>query len=198
MTAPKTNWKPLEQKIGRHWSQFIYMGRNGDIHLYKNLPTGIYLYLDDDGRCFSLQDTEFHLANFEEQWNHIAGKLGIDCGNQPSQRSVVPERLAMNSSVRLAMRIVAFTIPIKFIMEVFSPRSALFTRFSPWLAGIFVTLPLYFLWELNWQRRGNLDKGPLGIGVALAALIAPMFVAVTIILWLFVGNWIPVLRILFR
>lgn len=47
------NWKPLEEKLGRHrCAGFMYMGRVNGINLYKHGIARVYLNLDDSGVCY--------------------------------------------------------------------------------------------------------------------------------------------------
>jgi hypothetical protein len=47
------NWKPLEDKLGRHrCAGFMYMGRVNGINLYKHGIARMYLNLDDSGDCY--------------------------------------------------------------------------------------------------------------------------------------------------
>lgn len=68
----RSNWKALEEKIGVHSSHFLYVGRTDHINIYKNLPTRMYLYVDDAGGCYARGPHEFELANLEEEWRKIA------------------------------------------------------------------------------------------------------------------------------
>ena len=80
-TGPATmepNWKPLEEKIGKHRADFLYVGRSGDIHIYKSVPTRKHLYLDDAGRCYVPERHDFQLGDFNEEWGKITAKSGID------------------------------------------------------------------------------------------------------------------------
>jgi hypothetical protein len=49
-----SEWTPLERMLGTELCEsFIYMGRDGEIYLYKRIDTRRYLNLDAQGQCFS-------------------------------------------------------------------------------------------------------------------------------------------------
>lgn len=46
-------WLPLEQMLGPELCEnFMYMGRTGEIYLYKHIDTRRYLNITRDGTCF--------------------------------------------------------------------------------------------------------------------------------------------------
>jgi len=46
-------WAPLEQVLGPRLCEcFMFMGRSGELYLYKHIDTRRYLNLDAEGRCF--------------------------------------------------------------------------------------------------------------------------------------------------
>ena len=48
-----TDWAPLEQVLGpKLCEHFMFMGRSGELYLYKHIDTRRYLNLDAEGRCF--------------------------------------------------------------------------------------------------------------------------------------------------
>ena len=48
-----TDWTPLEQVLGPKLCQhFMFMGRSGELYLYKHIDTRRYLNLDAEGRSF--------------------------------------------------------------------------------------------------------------------------------------------------
>jgi hypothetical protein len=54
----KPNWAPLEMLLSpSECEDYMYMGRAGDIELYKHRWTRRYLNISSDGRCF------YRLAN---------------------------------------------------------------------------------------------------------------------------------------
>ena len=47
------DWMPLERILGVDLCQsFMYMGRSGEIHLYKHIDTRRYLNIGPDGQCY--------------------------------------------------------------------------------------------------------------------------------------------------
>ena len=48
-----SDWEPLEQVLGpKLCEHFMFMGRFGELYLYKHIDTRRYLNLDAEGRCF--------------------------------------------------------------------------------------------------------------------------------------------------
>ena len=48
-----TDWAPLEQVLGPKLCEtFMFMGRSGELYLYKHIDTRRYLNLDAQARCF--------------------------------------------------------------------------------------------------------------------------------------------------
>jgi hypothetical protein len=53
ITVGEPNWIPLELIVpSRELGNFMYMGRSGEIHLYKHIDTRRYLNIAVDGTCF--------------------------------------------------------------------------------------------------------------------------------------------------
>jgi hypothetical protein len=49
----RSDWAPLERMLGTRLCElFMYMGRSGEIYLYKHIDTRRYLNLDAQGQCF--------------------------------------------------------------------------------------------------------------------------------------------------
>jgi hypothetical protein len=47
------DWMPLERILGVDLCHsFMYMGRSGEIHLYKHIGTRRYLNIGPDGQCY--------------------------------------------------------------------------------------------------------------------------------------------------
>ena len=48
-----SDWVPLELVLGPKLREcFMFMGRSGELFLYKHIDTRRYLNLDGEGRCF--------------------------------------------------------------------------------------------------------------------------------------------------
>ena len=48
-----SEWEPLEQVLGpKLCGCFMFMGRSGELYLFKHIDTRRYLNLDSEGRCF--------------------------------------------------------------------------------------------------------------------------------------------------
>ncbi|MGF7181531.1 hypothetical protein [Tunturiibacter psychrotolerans] len=55
ITVGEPNWAPLEMALTRkECAAYMYMGRAGDIELYKHRVTRRYLNISMDGRSFYL------------------------------------------------------------------------------------------------------------------------------------------------
>lgn len=53
MKVDEPNWKPLESVLSRRaCEEFMYMGRCGDIHLYKHYFSRRYLNISSDAEHF--------------------------------------------------------------------------------------------------------------------------------------------------
>lgn len=53
LIVEEPNWKPLERILPRHECvDYMYMGRVGEIELYKHRFTRRYLNVDADGRFY--------------------------------------------------------------------------------------------------------------------------------------------------
>jgi hypothetical protein len=53
ISVDKPNWAPLERALPRHeCSNFMYMGRAGEIELYKHYVTRRYLNIGRDSQTF--------------------------------------------------------------------------------------------------------------------------------------------------
>ena len=51
------DWMPLERTIGADLCHsFMYMGRSGEIHLYKHIGTRRYLNIGPDGQCYCYKE----------------------------------------------------------------------------------------------------------------------------------------------
>jgi hypothetical protein len=72
----EVNWKPLEAKLGAsRCVGFMYMGSVNGKHVYKHGITRGYLYLDDNGHCF----TRVGRGGFEEaDWDRELAKMEND------------------------------------------------------------------------------------------------------------------------
>ena len=53
IVVDKANWRPLEMLLSAlECEDYMYMGRAGDVELYKNRWTRRYLNISSEGRCF--------------------------------------------------------------------------------------------------------------------------------------------------
>jgi hypothetical protein len=185
------NWKPLEEKMGKHRADFLYVGRSGAIHIYKNVPTRMYLYLDEAGRCYVRGRHDFQLGDFNEEWGKITAESGIDHVwkvTSPSPRTRL-EMLLMHQGSRLLMRLVAAVTLLKWVIGMFLPSGKVFSQFDWWIAISYLILPAYLLLEI--KRRWNHtveNKAIVTDGILFSvSLAAPALISVAVILGWFVG-----------
>ena len=55
-----SDWAPLERVLGPQLCEcFMFMGRSGELYLYKHIDTRRYLNLDAEGRCFRYTGNEY-------------------------------------------------------------------------------------------------------------------------------------------
>ena len=53
ISGDSAEWKPLENLLPLEYCDgFMYMGKSGNVHLYKHGVTRKYLNMDDDGICY--------------------------------------------------------------------------------------------------------------------------------------------------
>jgi len=69
-----SEWTPLEQTLGpKLCGSFMYMGRSGQIHLYKHIDTRRYLNLDAQGQCFRYTKNGYELEERAKAIGHVFG-----------------------------------------------------------------------------------------------------------------------------
>jgi hypothetical protein len=62
------NWLPLARRIGKKkCAGFMYMGRLNGIHRYQHGITRTFLFLDDSGKCYRLENGRLEKAIFERE-----------------------------------------------------------------------------------------------------------------------------------
>ena len=71
------NWKPLEDKLGGRCQEFMFMGRTGNLNLYKHIFTRRYLNLDDSGNCHVYHQGRYEPANLDAQIARIDAEKGL-------------------------------------------------------------------------------------------------------------------------
>ena len=70
----RSDWTPLEQMLGRKLCErFMYMGRSGELYLYKHIDTRRYLNLDAEGQCFRYTDKGYVLEERIPAIEHVFG-----------------------------------------------------------------------------------------------------------------------------
>lgn len=70
----RSDWAPLEQMLGPELCErFMYMGRSGNIYLYKHIDTRRYLNLDAQGRCFRYTGNGYELEEGAKAVAHVFG-----------------------------------------------------------------------------------------------------------------------------
>jgi hypothetical protein len=69
-----SEWTPLEQMLGPELcEQFMYMGRSGEIYLYKHIDTRRYLNLDAAGQCFRYTGNGYEPEELAKAVAHVFG-----------------------------------------------------------------------------------------------------------------------------
>ena len=77
------DWRPLERMLGtRRCVDFMFMGRSGQIHLYKHRDTRRYLNIALDGRCFRYSAHGYQPIGLEEAIERVfhLGSLRLHAG----------------------------------------------------------------------------------------------------------------------
>lgn len=70
----RSDWAPLEQMLGPELCEsFMFMGRSGEIYLYKHIDTRRYLNLDAEGQCFRYTGNKYEP---EERAKAVAHAFG--------------------------------------------------------------------------------------------------------------------------
>lgn len=68
----KSDWTPLEQVLGpKLCERFMYMGRSGELFLYKHIDTRRYLNLDAEGRCFQYTGNGYEPEELRRAIAHV-------------------------------------------------------------------------------------------------------------------------------
>lgn len=65
------DWTPLERILGPVCTQFMWMGRKGDVQFYKHIQTRRYLRLDSCGQCYRESPQGLEPANLEEELKRL-------------------------------------------------------------------------------------------------------------------------------
>lgn len=67
-----SDWEPLGQILGPSLCEhFMYMGRSGEIYLYKHTDTRRYLNLDARGRCFRYTVNGYEPEELQRALAHV-------------------------------------------------------------------------------------------------------------------------------
>jgi hypothetical protein len=70
----RSDWVPLEQILGSELCErFMFMGRSGEIHLYKHIDTRRYLNLDTQGQCFRFTENGYEPEERARAVAHVFG-----------------------------------------------------------------------------------------------------------------------------
>jgi len=68
------DWTPLEQMLGPTLCEkFMFMGRAGELYLYKHVDTRRYLNLNVDGQCFRYTENGYVPEEHEKAITHVFG-----------------------------------------------------------------------------------------------------------------------------
>jgi hypothetical protein len=69
-----SEWTPLERMLGPDLCElFMYMGRAGEIYLYKHIDTRRYLNLDAAGQCFRYTENGYEPEERAKAVAHVFG-----------------------------------------------------------------------------------------------------------------------------
>ena len=69
-----SEWTPLERLLGPELCElFMYMGRSGEIYLYKHIDTRRYLNLDTHGQCFRYTGNGYEPEERAKAVAHVFG-----------------------------------------------------------------------------------------------------------------------------
>jgi hypothetical protein len=69
-----SEWTPLEQMFGTELcEEFMFMGRSGEIYLYKHIDTRRYLNLDAQGQCFRYTGSGYKPEERAKAVAHVFG-----------------------------------------------------------------------------------------------------------------------------
>ena len=67
-----SDWAPLEQVLGpKLCEHFMFMGRSGELYLYKHIETRRYLNLDAEGRCFRYTGNDYEPEQLGRAVAHV-------------------------------------------------------------------------------------------------------------------------------
>lgn len=70
----RSDWAPLEQMLGPELCEsFMFMGRSGEIYLYKHIDTRRYLNLDAEGQCFRYTGNKYEPEERAKAVAHVFG-----------------------------------------------------------------------------------------------------------------------------
>ena len=67
-----SDWAPLERVLGPQLCEsFMFMGRSGELYLYKHIDTRRYLNIDAEGRCFRYTGNEYTREELRKAIAHV-------------------------------------------------------------------------------------------------------------------------------
>lgn len=65
-------WEIMETYIpSKVWDDLIYIGRKGDITLYKHIDSRRYINIDSQGKCYSYTTNGYVEVDFDKALNHL-------------------------------------------------------------------------------------------------------------------------------
>ena len=71
MQVEHPEWAPLERVLGPVCTQFMWMGRKGNVQFYKHIHTRRYLRLDSSGQCYREGPQGLEPAKLEEELKRL-------------------------------------------------------------------------------------------------------------------------------
>ena len=67
-----SDWAPLEQVLGpKLCEHFMFIGRSGELYLYKHIDTRRYLNLDPEGKCFRYMGNGYEPEELRRAIAHV-------------------------------------------------------------------------------------------------------------------------------
>jgi len=67
-----SDWAPLERVLGpKLCEHFMFMGRSGELFLYKHIDMRRYLNLDAEGNCFRYRGSGYEPEELRKAITHV-------------------------------------------------------------------------------------------------------------------------------
>jgi hypothetical protein len=66
-------WEPLQAAVGERCREFMFMGRAGEVYLYKHIWTRRYLNIDGNGHAYRFTGDGYERMLMDEAMEHVFG-----------------------------------------------------------------------------------------------------------------------------